>query len=165
MNGYRHHSIQLSTLFQDRIRDVQASCSRTHSKASRGQWVFWGRLGRALCKQPALPSHARLDLGLWLETHKTQAWKHFFFQVCLNTKALKWSQGSWYCMNWAEMTLRPKGKLKMPTPTQVLIRILSWDKERQQCVHHKSQKKKNSWTKKQACAFLIILIQKREGKK
>lgn len=101
MNGYRHLSIKPWMLFQVRIRDVQASCSRTWDlahiplKASRGWWAFWGRLGTVLCQQPALPLPAKLDLWLYLEsTQNTGMTIMPLFQVCFNIKALKRSHAN-----------------------------------------------------------------------
>lgn len=51
-----------------------------------------------------------------------------FFHVCFNIKGLKLSQGFQIWMNQPEVTLTPRGKLKMPTFTQ-LIRTLSHDEE------------------------------------
>lgn len=53
----------------------------------------------------------------------------FFPQVCFNIKALKLPQGLQICMNQPEVTLRPRGKLKMPTFMQLLIRTLSQNRE------------------------------------
>lgn len=65
-----------------------------------------------------------------------------FFQVCFKVKALKLPQGLQICMNQPEVTPRPRDKLKVSTFTQLLIRTLSQNKERQsvktRCVHCRS---------------------------
>lgn len=157
MNGYRHLSIQPCILFQVRIRDVQASCSRNWDLAPRlplkeswSWWAFWGRFGTVLSQQPALPLHARLDLWLCLESTQNISMSimaFFFFQICSNTGVLELSQRLQICVKQEEVTLRPKGKLKMPTFTQLLVKTLSQNKETEcvktHCTHPRRLFKKN----------------------
>lgn len=52
-----------------------------------------------------------------------------FSQVCSNAEVLELSQRLQICMKQEEVTLGPKGKPKMPTFTQLLVKTLSQNKE------------------------------------
>lgn len=72
-------------------------------------------------------------------------------------------------MNQPEVTLRPRGKLKRPTFTQILTRILSQNRDRQcQNTLHALQKpfpsKKGGQAKEQTHGRLLSVRQTREGK-
>lgn len=84
-------------------------------------------------------------------------------------KALKLPQGLQICMDQPEVTLRPRDKLKMSTFTQLLIRTLSQNKERQcqntQCTAEAFPiEKKGGQAKEQTHGLLISARQMREGK-
>lgn len=72
----------------------------------------------------------------------------FFFQICSNTGVLELSQRLQICVKQEEVTLRPKGKLKMPTFTQLLVKTLSQNKETEcvktHCTHPRRLFKKTN---------------------